>query len=152
MYRIIPTFTINLSQIKVYTCKSSSPMDPLCYGFYCLLTEIKPTQQLRLVVIPIISQGFLYIAGGWPWDFWTINQYGHVIPSHPDIQGAERPPEPYPAALGVAFGAFATAASWDAPFLRQTNKKPGALSEVEKGTERCSEWLNVSESTEMGES
>ena len=28
--------------------------------------------QLRLVVYPIIYK-VLYIPGGWPWDFWTIN-------------------------------------------------------------------------------
>ena len=28
--------------------------------------------QLRLAVYPIIYHGFIYIPGGWPWDFWSI--------------------------------------------------------------------------------
>ncbi len=34
--------------------------------------------QLRLVVYPIIYKA-LYIPGGWPWDFWTINSPNHLL-------------------------------------------------------------------------
>ena len=30
---------------------------------------INPANQLRLVVYPIIYDGFFYIPGGWEWDF-----------------------------------------------------------------------------------
>ena len=34
-----------------------------------------PANQLRLIVYPTINYKVLYIPGGWPWDFWTINSF-----------------------------------------------------------------------------
>ena len=123
MYRIyyLYTFTINLSQIKVY--KSSSFTDPLCM----LNTTVDGGESLQQLIgcYPNHSQGFKHRR--WLALGFLPSTSRTVIPSHPDIPRRERPPEPYPAALGVAFGASATAASWDAPFrTQQTNKNLGA--------------------------
>ena len=44
-----------------------------------LMVQTSGDHQLRLVVYPIIYR-VLYIPGGWPWDFWTINSMTANLP------------------------------------------------------------------------
>ena len=46
--------------------------EPVGHTTLICVSEIRPENQLRLVVYTTIYK-VLYIPGGWPWDFRTIN-------------------------------------------------------------------------------
>ena len=62
-----------------------------CGWSILLMVQKSGDHQLRLVVYPIIYQGFSTIPGGWDWDFWTIN---YVLRKKPWLFTRKNHPNP----------------------------------------------------------